>query len=238
MAKIEGLILKFIPYKETSKILYVYTKDGLESVLVHGARKIKSPHLNLTQLMNRVNLDVTGKDLLILRDGDLIDDYATIKNDLNRHIHYQHLCEIVYTISRHEHDHAKLYLFLLKIFEHGKEGSYIPYVNMAELKILYLLGLQPMFAECVICGAKDHLRFSIEDGGMICGAHGEDRLFVDSHVVRMIMRLYYYDLQNPEALSFSDEDLKPIRRFIDRYYAYHLDFKSKSREIMQDLMGY
>ena len=91
MEKIEGIILKKINYKESSKIIYLYTKDGLVSVLVHGSNKMKSPYLSLTSTLNHVSLFVSGKDLRTLRDGDIVNGFSKITNNLEKYTYITHV---------------------------------------------------------------------------------------------------------------------------------------------------
>ncbi|HOO44053.1 MAG TPA: DNA repair protein RecO, partial [Bacillota bacterium] len=206
MEFIEGLILKKLDYKENSKIIYIYTDQGLKSVLVHGSKNIKSPFLNLVRVMNHVGLHVTGKDLKTLKDGDVINDYRALKNDLEKFTYGLHILELVYHFATHDHDHQKLYQFLLKIFDIADiETNYIPYFNMVELKLLHLLGVNPLFKHCVSCERTDQLQFSIAEGGMCCPDHFvKSERQVSEAAIRAMMTLYYFDLQNPEPLKIEE----------------------------------
>ena len=50
LKEIEGMIIREIPYGETSKIIHVYTIDGVISIMCKGAKQLKShfeqQHLN------------------------------------------------------------------------------------------------------------------------------------------------------------------------------------------------
>lgn len=240
MPYIEGLILKKLDYKESSHILYVYTAEGLKSVLVHGSRKPKSPYLNLTRVLNQVALHVTGRDLLTLKDGDVIKDYRAIKADLERFTYALHIVELIYAFAKHDHDHSKLYGFLLKVFDRVEtEEVYIPYLYMVELKLLNLLGVNPLFSHCVSCDRADQLRFSIKEGGMCCPDHYEKgAVEVADDTLKLMQELYYYDLQNPRPITTDALRIKELRLVIDRYYEYHLNFRSHSRRMLTGLIGY
>ena len=41
--KIDGIVVKEIAYKDTSKIIEVLTKDGIYSIVAKGAKKVSSP---------------------------------------------------------------------------------------------------------------------------------------------------------------------------------------------------
>lgn len=237
---IEGIILRKLDYKESSKIIHVYTNNGLRSVLVHGSRNMKSPFLNLTRVMNHVGLHVSGKDLLTLRDGDVLDDYHIVKEDLEKFTYCLHVLELVYNFASHDHDHDKLMNFLVKIFNIVQSDSeYIPYLNMVEMKMLSLLGVNPLFNRCVACDRTSDLTFSIVEGGMCCPEHHhKGDVTVSKEAVRLMMELYYYDLQKPHKLDYSPEILRELRNVIDRYYEYHLNFRSNSRRMLTGLIGY
>ncbi len=240
MEYIEGLILKKLDYKESSQIIYLYTTSGLTSVLVHGSRKPKSPYLNLTRIQNLVGLHVSGKDLRTLRDGDVLKDYRQTKEQLEKFTYVQHILELIYHVGTHDHDHEKLYLFLGKVFDLVDQSEdYIMYLNMVELKLLHLLGINPMFSHCVSCEKTEQLHFSVKEGGFCCKDHypgGESK--VSSACVTLMMDLYYYDLQNPKKVEQEVEVFKELRSVIDRYYEYHLNFRSKSRKMLAGLIGY
>ncbi len=237
---IEGLILKKLDYKESSKIVQIYTTSGLRSVLIHGNRNMKSPYLNLTRVMNQVGLHVSGKELLTLRDGDVMSDFHLIKDDLEKFTYAQHILEIIYFFASHDHDHEKFLNFIIKILKIVEsEEDYIPYFNMIELKLLNLLGVNPLFQHCVECDRTDNLKFSIKEGGMCCPDHRQsEEKDVSPSVVELMKELYYYDLQNPHKLVFEIDTLRELRTTIDRYYEYHLSFRSNSRKMLTGLIGY
>lgn len=238
---IEGIVLKKIDYKESSNIVYIYTNMGLRSVLVHGIKKAKSPYLNLCRVLNHVGLHVTGKDLLTLRDGDVLRDFRDLKKDLEQFTYALHISELLYFFANHEHDHEKLLQFVLKIFQlcEQKTEQYIPYMNMIELKLLYLLGVNPMFQHCVSCDRTDVLSFSIREGGMQCPDHFKrEEIEVSQAAINLMMELYYHDLQNPQPFHYDNESLKELRLVLDKYYEYHLNFRSHSRNMLKGLIGY
>ena len=43
LKEVEGIIVREIPYGETSKIIHVYTIEGIISIMCKGAKSLKSP---------------------------------------------------------------------------------------------------------------------------------------------------------------------------------------------------
>jgi len=218
--------------------MYLYTGQGLVSVLVHGSQKIKSPYLNLVRVFSYVRLFVSGKTLKTLRDAEVIERYPMISEKLERYGYGLHLMEVVYQFSGHDHDHKKLFQFLLKILERlNQDEQFESYVMMFELKLLYLLGVQPLLKHCVFCRETSRLSFSVKDGGMVCQEHGASKAYSTS-TIQFLAKLYYFDVDRESLDQVNQDDIKHLRKLLDAYYQYHLNFKSKSRKMIQELLGY
>lgn len=239
LENIKGIILKSINYKESSKIVYIYTKKGLRSVLIHGSNKIKNRYLNLSRILNYVDIFVSGKDLLTFRDGDVLEGFRNIVSNLEKYTYTTHVLELIYVFSGHEHDHEKFLNFLLKIFGIVNDtDNYIVYLNMIELKFLYLLGVNPMFKQCVECERTDNLQFSVEAGGMCCPDHLQRPTKISNESLYYLKYLYYFDLKKDEMVDIKQENLKEIRKLLDDYYEYHLNTQTNSRKLLMGLIGY
>lgn len=239
MENIKGLVLKSINYKESSKIIYVYTNSGLRSVLIHGSNKLKNRYLNLSRVLNYIDIHASGKDLVTFRDGDILNGFRDIANNLEKYTYSTHILELAYSFSSHEHDHEKLLNFLLKIFSRIEEiEDYIPYLNMIELKLLYLLGVNPLLTRCVSCERTDHLEFSVTEGGMCCPDHLKNPIRFSEKGLYYFKFLYYFDLAKDEMIQIEEPYLKELRSVLDRYYEYHLNIKTNSRKLLMGLIGY
>ena len=240
MESYEGIIIKQISYKESSKIIYLYTGSGLVSLLVHGAKKLSSPYLRLTENLNLIKVFATGKGLKTLTDGEIINDYQTIKNDLDKVAYVSHLVELLMAFSESEFDHQKLFDFIIKIMDKISDSkSYIRYIYMFEVKYLFMLGIAPNFKRCVVCNKTDQLRFSIKSGGFCCVDHfpqGE-KTYSDL-ALSILSKLYYHDMNLPLDLTIDQVTGIEIRSILDEYYLYHLSFQSKSRKVLTGLLGY
>ncbi len=239
MEAFEGLILKQINFKESSKILYLYTATGPLSVLVHGAKKVTGGKLSLTENLTRIRFFGSGKAMKTMTDGEIVADYRKIKDDLEKFTYCQHLTEILHFFSESPLDHPKMYEFIKKVLDKIENETYfVRYVNLFELKFLHMLGVAPNFSACAACGSHQDLRFSVEDGGYVCPEHATGRQWIDPDVVERMKTLYYHDLKNPLDFKPDDRIRREIRLFLDAYYLYHLNFKSKSRSILSGLIGY
>ncbi len=240
MNAFEGIIIRQINYKESSKILHVYTPEGMISLLVQGAKKLNSPFLTVTDTFNHIRGFYSGKGLFRLVEADSIHTYDKIKSDLIKVSYVTHLSELIITFSESNYDHEKFYLFFLKVLDKmDSESVFIPYCYMFESKYLSLLGVAPQWKHCVICRSQDNLRFSVSNGGMMCLTHyPQNETPYSSEGVQLLSQLYYFDIGNAFQLSISEENVQSIRHLLDDYYEYHLGFQSKSRKVLSGLLGY
>ena len=46
--EVEGFIISVVPYRETSKIVNIFTKDGLIGCIAKGAKSLKSPNRSIS----------------------------------------------------------------------------------------------------------------------------------------------------------------------------------------------
>ncbi len=239
MTEAIGYVLKRMDYKESSKIVFLYTSSGKTSFLVHGANKLTSPFLAKTEVLTKLKVSTEGKGLKICKEIEILDLFSGIKNDLEKYTYCLHVLEILQQIADAEIDHEKLFLFLGKLFPLiEKEKDYIPFIYMFESKLLYLLGLQPELQACVICKNKDTLVFSVKDGGMCCNNHLPLGKTYQKSIIDQFMKVYYFNLEKPFELNLDQKSIREIRLLLDEYYHYHLNFETKSRQVLKGLMGY
>lgn len=239
MNEAKGLIIKRMDYKESSKIIFVYTDSGKKSFLVQGANKLSSPFLSSTEVLTHVKIISQGKDLETVRDIEVLEAYAPIKQDLEKYTYTLHMLEILYHVADAAIDHSKLFLFLGKLLPLiCSEVDYIPYVYMFETKLLYLLGIQPEFRHCVACSKTNDLVFSVSEGGFCCKDHFPAGKTYSMPLIKDWAGLYYYDLSQSKPIHIAPQILRQIRQLLDEYYQFHLNFETKSRKVLKGLLGY
>ena len=74
LKEIEGLIIKEMPYGETSKIINIYTPIGLIGVICKGAKTLKSPFRATTLKFTYAKFNIYYKEdkLSLLKDKTFI----------------------------------------------------------------------------------------------------------------------------------------------------------------------
>jgi len=75
--KIKGVIVSEYPFEDNSKIINIFTENGLLGVIAKGAKKVRSPFFSTTTKFNYGSFNINYKEngLSKLIDADTINSY-------------------------------------------------------------------------------------------------------------------------------------------------------------------
>ena len=84
LKKVEGFILSETPYGESSKIINVFTKEGVIGIMCKGAKSLKSKNRVSTMRLTyaRFNIYFKNGKLSTLVSADVINPLKRIKEDI------------------------------------------------------------------------------------------------------------------------------------------------------------
>lgn len=223
--KSKGIVIGSIDYKEKSKIVYLYTPNGKESILAGGAKSIKGGMLGFTNTLNYVEYVKTHSNLPKLVEYNLIDSYYDLSNSLDK----MKIVTIIIQVLNNINDitfHSSIFSFLINILnELKKENSNNKLILAVYLtKMLSAFGAQPSFDTCVRCNMKNYPSFlSIEEGGMVCNICSPISNLNNYEIIKKIYKT--------KSINFSDFDvdcnLDDLLTNIYKYYQYHVHLNLK-----------
>lgn len=234
----QGIVLKTIDYQENSKIIYLLTSKGIVSAVVRGAKNLKSHTYSYAQPLVKIEFELK-KDRYI-GANKILDNYNNIKLDFNKLTSSLKIIEICYTLGEHITDSELFYSFtneILQLINDAKE-DHIIYELIFKIKILYLLGVAPVFSKCVSCGKNDNLiGFSFNNGGMKCSDCVRlDDFIYPKETILEIKTIYLIKLDKL-ILLINDKQFKydynKISRFLELYYEQYLGFVSKVNKVLK-----
>ena len=172
--KTEGIVIKEFRFKETSKILTIFTKKhGKISTMARGAYKPKSQLIANTQPFSYNDYYLfKGKNFYYINQADIIDSFYPIRQNIIRMMYGSYLLELVNLSTLEEEENQKLFLLLkkgLKVLS-KLDHDFIKFILAYELKYISFLGYKPYLDRCVVCGRDkfSQFKFSIVQGGIIC----------------------------------------------------------------------
>lgn len=237
--KLEGIILNETPYKESSKILNIYTKKyGLIGIIAKGAKSLKSPLRATTSKFTYANFYCYYKEnkLSLLTQVDIIDNFSNIKQDITLISYMSYLCDLTYQVLK-EDENANLFDMLINALKKINDGlDPLILSNIIELKYLDFLGVSLDLDKCIKCSSKKNIiTIDGDAGGFICSNCYKDELIVSPKTIKMIRMYYYVDISSITSINVSDEVKREINLFLNKYYERYTGLYLKSKEFLLKL---
>lgn len=241
MRTTEAIVLFKVDYRDSSKILHLYAKDGHHSVVAHGVKKLNSMHRVLAQIGNVIRLDLSSsRDLPSLKDGELVHEFPTVQTDPIGLAYLSHMLDLVRLAISSDSDHEKMYQFLIKLLqrlERGWDPELLTFVF--ELKLLHFLGHGLSLAGCTMCNEAEDLVFHISSGGLLCRQHLTPvDVSYDQDIYGLIDLLYRLDVTTDELPVVAPNDRVILRHIIDLLYEEFVGVHTRSRSILRQLKKY
>ena len=236
----EAIVLKSLDYKDNSKILYLYTENGLKSIIAHGVKKMNNINRFLSQNGNLIKVSYSKGSFPSLKEGELLNDFPEIKKDILAYTYLNHIMELVNNTISEDSDHSKMFSFLKRMFSLFNE-SHDPEILsfIFELKLLYFLGYGLNFKQCNICNRKESLVFNIDNGGLICKEHlTMNQKYYEKDIFLLLSKMYYIDINIFEDIELTKNERIIVRHIIDQLFEQYVSFKTKSRNILLQIQKY
>lgn len=241
MIEVEGIVIDEKPYKESSKILNIITKEkGVIGVIAKGSKRLKSPLRSVSERFCYANFNISYKEnnLSTLISADVINPFRNIKKDIIKVSYLNFLSELTNGVIKQNDDKRiyDIYLSAILKIEEGFDPMVI--TNILELKYLSFLGVSPKLNGCVICGNENVVTVSSDKGGFVCKEHVLNDYIVSDKTIKLIRLLEYVDISKISKLDVSDEVKKEINNFIDDYYDRYTGLYLKSKTFLKSMSIY
>lgn len=237
IAKVEGVIINEIPYKDTSKIINVFTNDGIIGIIARGAYNPRNSLANFTSKLTYGVFHINKREgLSTLIEVDIIDNLKVIKKDLIRISYASFITDLVTQVYKHEENDNiyKLYIASLIKLNEGFDPQII--TNILELKLLEYLAILPTIDKCVSCGnTHDIVTVSSYKGGYICKNCLNNDIIVNIKTIKLIRMFYYVEISKITKLEISDNIKKEINIFLDEYYERYSGLYLKTKTFLNKI---
>jgi len=237
--KLEGIIVSEVDYKESSKIINIYTKEeGIICCLARGSKRLKSSLNGVSSKFTYGFFHINYKEngLSTLMEVDIIDNFKNIKRDLEKISYVSFITELVVQVYKHENNINiyNLYIESIKKINNMFDPEVI--TNILELKLLDNLGIRPVIDSCVSCGNTNAIvTISSYKGGYLCQNCCHDEKIVHTKTIKLIRMFYYIDISKIEKIDISDTIKNEINEFIDDYYDRYSGLYLKSKTFLKNL---
>ena len=217
--KSEGIILDTIDYKESSKIIHLYTPQGKISVKALGANKPKNGLLGFTTIGNQVSFVITDAKLPTLMEYNVESSIYKISEDFLRVKCFMVMLNIINHIPE-DNNHGPIYSTFKKMLKDILTENPKKLLCIFLVKMLYAFGIAPNLKTCVACGSSDIKFLDLDKGGAFCEncsqLKNQDELY--------IFKEYYFGKKEIKDFTACNYDamLKSLRDYYFRYASISL----------------
>ncbi len=238
--EIEGFILNEVPYGDTSKIINIFTRQGIIGCIAKGAKSLKSKLRSGTIKFTygKFLIDIKENKLSLLREAKTTNELIHIRSDLTKISYLSYLVELTNQILKQTNDFNCLFEnfinTVLKI-----EDNLNPKVltNIFEIKALDFLGVGINFDCCAKCGAKKNIITIDGDiGGYVCKNCYTNETIYDEKTIKMLRIYYLIDIKSIKELKIKEYIINNIDRFINIYYDRYTGLYLYSKKFLNEII--
>jgi len=233
--KSQALILRVIPFRDTSKVVTAYTAErGAVSLLAKGVRGPKprfGAALELFALSDLVYYQRDSRELQFLSEASLLDPHLGLSRDPLRYAYGGAVLEFLLRVLRGPEAPGRLYdlsVRTLEVLEGCPPEALVAVFRAFELKAVSFLGHRPELYRCVECGreTEDPEGFSPQLGGMVCAScEGgvDDVLPLGAPTWGLLRRLLTSTLATLEMDPPRNGEWIGINRVLEPFFFAHLE---------------
>ncbi len=208
----KGLIYKTQDYKESSKLLFVYTPFGKVTLVASGVKSYKHEFRVLSQYLTEIEFAYHDQEMYALSKAKLIDGFEDLKKDYIKLSKPAVMLEIIDHLMTNDLDHDKIYPLLIELLKH-------PYGYLIfALKLLFGFGYRLNFV------GDDPTGFSIKNASVTTKSDGVYADY-DLEITVLIASLYFY--KTGDIIQLESHQIKHIEHFIKTFYRYHMEYDIK-----------
>lgn len=261
LVKTDAIIVKSMKYRDTSKIVTMYSKEfGKLKCVAKGARTAKNKFgasLDPLTCSHAVFYKKEHRDLHLLSQCDLVQPFNHLREDFDKMSVGFSIIGMLDQIVRDEERNEPLYHLLLEILSvlNGSEKNYSHFLQAFRLRFSMLYGFAPNFETCIKCGksveAEDGEKefvFQIERGAVFCancatphGTSAQHSASQDKNTVisvqglQILRRLAAAPISSLSNLMYAEYIGNEVDETIRSYVRYHFEGLKplKSIELLQ-----
>ncbi len=242
--KTQGIVIKYTNINESDRILTILTRNkGKIQAIAKGCRKPKSRLLAVCEMFTVSELLLyKGKSFYHISQGDLMQSFFNIRNDLVRLTYATYFAELAEAVSDEEIPSDKLFVLLAKCLYYLSEGEVMPGIlNLAyELKLMDISGFRPSITRCASCGETQEVfnRFHIEEGGVVCDQCNlvlANSFKISPGTMEFLKLLYSTEISRLNRVKIDNTIFSQMEKIIKAFIENHLDKKFKALDFLDEL---
>lgn len=178
IVKTEAIVLRSMKYRESSKILSLYTREyGKLSVIAKGCRGPKNRFGSSLEPLNYVEAVLykkSNRDLQLLSQCDVIKPFHRIPEEMERLYVALTVVALLEKVAHPEEKNEPLFEVTLAALQsvHDATQNKVNVLYKYEIELLNLLGYMLEFHRCASCGRplteERPVGLALDKGGVVC----------------------------------------------------------------------
>jgi DNA repair protein RecO (recombination protein O) len=256
IVKTEAIVLRSRKYRETSKILNLYTKEfGKISVIAKGARGPKNKFGSSLQPLNHVNAVLYKHErdgLHLLSQCENVSSLRKLSEDLEKFSAAMSVVELLEFVSHGEERSERLFGLALEALEtiNDAEGNATNVQFHFQLHLADILGFKPNIHSCISCGrvldeesvGTKGGELRLEYGGVSCsncflGAEGSRKMSLAT--LKILQRFQEHDdASDLIRIRLLEHQTEELGTFLKTYLESHVGglHRMKVRHVAASIM--
>jgi DNA repair protein RecO (recombination protein O) len=245
--RIEGLVLKKVPFDEADLMLTLYTREvGKLRAVAKGARRSSSRLVGHFEPLTLTRLSLArGRNLDIITQAQSIENFTQLKSSLPALTRGLYVAELVDGFSSENHPNPALYELTLETLEAiSQDPDWDLPLRYFELHLLKASGFLPELYRCVECQKPllpERHRFSPNGGGALCLDCTPEDITVRPlslralKVLRLLCQSRLGELPRLQMNQALEHELKSLLGVTVEYW---LDKEIRSNSFLEHLEGW
>lgn len=231
ITKTKGIVINHANSKDADKILTLLTPDlGKISVLVKGAKNKNGNNMSITELFVFLDLVLyknTG-DVYLLNSAEIIEPFYNIRLDIEKIYFLTYISKLISDISTENQNSFELMQLLLNTIylysQNKKDNMFL--VTVFQIRLLRILGFNPIIDKCFYCKTKDVSSFSIKENALICencAKNDTGSIYLSKSAINALKYILVSDSKKVFSFDISEKSFAELKLFIKIYLCEKLD---------------
>ena len=238
---VEGIVISEQDFKESSKIINVFTKEhGIIGIIAKGAKSLKSPLRSSTTKLSYgiFTIYYKGDKLSLLKEVSIKDNFINILKDIELISFATYLIELSRQVYK-ESENISIYNILIAgLKKINNKFDPLVITNIIELKYLEYLGVLPVIDRCSVCGKQTNIiTMSADTGGYLCNSCYNNEPLINEASIKLIRMYYYVDIDKIDTLNVKKQYKEEINNFLNLYYEKYTGMYLKSKNFLNSIIN-
>ena len=239
MISTSAIVLKTIPYGDTSVIARMFTEDqGKVTILAKGAWRPKNNAGALLEPMNHIHLQYyhkNSREIQVLKDGGFTQQFSNLRKELSKVIVGLTIVEMMDKSTQDNNPFPILYRLGWRVLEKlndEKQNIWLVFVFFL-YQLSLRLGFLPNIKKCSKCNA-DLISgcFDNYTGELICvNCSTQSKISLDENSLSALQKLECLHLDDLQTLSINIQGITNSIQFLDLFISFHLEGLKKLRSM-------